>query len=182
MAVTVDEFFDYVPSLLRPRMPARFNKPAIDLQRRVHSASSWGDRAIKIMSQPVSIWGRNFRSTSRIRRFARLRATALPTARLAETPNLEIPFPLGAMTRIVNGWAYDFPVRRTRLNSVELVSRYLRSIYLIRLHSDPRNTSSSTPKGGRRPPAIFLSLPIYLFNVIVHAHREMLSSLQASTL
>jgi hypothetical protein len=33
MAVIVDEFFDYVPSLLRPSMPARFSKPAIDLQR-----------------------------------------------------------------------------------------------------------------------------------------------------
>jgi hypothetical protein len=27
------------------------------------------------------------------------------------------------------------------LKSVELVSRYLRSIYLIKLHPDPRNTS-----------------------------------------
>jgi hypothetical protein len=49
---------------------------------------------------------------------------------------------------MANGWAYDFPVRRTRLKSVELVSRYLRFIYLIKLHPDPRNTSRHNKEAG----------------------------------
>lgn len=63
-----------------------------------------------------------------MRRFALFRVTALPTERLALTPNLEFVIPLGDAIRMASGWAYDFPVRRTRLKSVELVSRFLRFI------------------------------------------------------
>ena len=161
MAASVDVFVHFEPSLSRPRIPARFNKPVIESQSWVHSASFMGDRAIKRTSQPGLISARFFRNTSRIRRFALFRATAPPTARLADTPNREMPFPFGAMTRIVNGWAYDFPVRRTRLKSVELVSRYLRSIYLIKLHPDPRNASPHNCQS---------SFPVYLLHMIVHTH------------
>lgn len=63
---------------------------------------------------------------SRKRRFARLRSTAFPTERPAETPMCKSPVVLGMVTNTISGWAYDFPNRRTRLKSIDLVRRNLR--------------------------------------------------------
>lgn len=107
---------------------ARLRSRTSDSQTLDHSACASEGRAIRIMSQPGKISGRYLFSPARMRRFVLFRVTALPTERLAVTPNLEFVIPLGDAIRMASGWAYDFPVRRTRLKSVELVSRFLRFI------------------------------------------------------
>lgn len=70
-----------------------------------------------------AIWGR---IASRIKRFARLRSTAFPIERPADTANRVLPSSLGKATNTRSGWAKDFPNRRTRLKSFVPVRRNLR--------------------------------------------------------
>jgi hypothetical protein len=78
------------------------------------------------MFQPGRILGSRGVTASRIKRFARLRSTALPIERPADTPTREVSPRLVSAISTISGWAKDFPDCRTRLNSVDLVRRYLR--------------------------------------------------------
>jgi len=82
--------------------------------------------AIKIKSQPGSKSGSNGRIASRKRRLALFRCTAPPTDLPAVTPTRTLGASLACTTNTTNGWAYDLPVRRTRLKSVDRVRRNLR--------------------------------------------------------
>jgi len=89
----------------------------------------------------------------RINRFARLRCTAPPIALLADSPTLVRELWLGKTTKITSGWAYDLPWRRTRIKSADCV----------------RRNSRFTGFGE-------LTVPVGLFDVIVHAHGELMAA------
>jgi len=81
-----------------------------------------GLRAMMSKSHPGLITGTSGRSAARIKRFARFLCTAFPIVRPAETANRECCKPLGRVINTINGWAKDFPNRRTRLTSADLFS------------------------------------------------------------
>jgi len=85
-----------------------------------------GFRARITRSHPAAMLGMRGRIDSRRIRFARLRFTAFPIERPADTANLERSNSFGRTMSTINGWAYDFPKRLTRSKSVLLVKRNLR--------------------------------------------------------
>jgi hypothetical protein len=98
---------------------------------RAVSISEWaafikGFRASRTTSHPDAMLGISGRRVSLKIRFARLRWTAFPIVRLAAVANRELSILFGWAINTINGWAYDFPYRRTRSKSVELVKRNLR--------------------------------------------------------
>lgn len=78
-------------------------------------------------SHPGLIFARDDRSASRRMRLALFLWTAFPIDRPAAIANLVLSMLLGSTMTTINGWAYVFPNRLTRLKSVELVRRNLRS-------------------------------------------------------
>ena len=105
---------------------ARRSKPISAWRISRKEAAGNEGRAIKIKSQLGSKSGNNGRIASRKRRLALFRWTAPPTDRPAVTPTRTLGASLVCTTNTTNGWAKDFPVRRTRLKSVDRVRRNLR--------------------------------------------------------
>ena len=110
--------------------PARLNSSCTATQISEKPAWSIGFRARKIMSHPSGRLGSHWLIQARNRRFARLRCTAIPTARPATTPTRACWLSWGAAMNTTSGCAYDLPIRRTRWKSVDRVRRNLRFTHL----------------------------------------------------
>jgi hypothetical protein len=106
-----------------------------------------GARARRTKSQPVEIEGISPSRQARSLRFARLRTTAFPTDFPAATPMRTSPRWLGSANNTTSGCVKDFPESRTRLKSVDLVSRSSRFTHLP-------GYLSNLPDGSRIEPAI----------------------------
>ncbi len=79
-----------------------------------NSACSAPARAMKIKSQPWAMFSRRCRTTSRINRLARLRATAFPIFFPTTNPKRLVSIPLGHARRMISGCDQDLPASQTR--------------------------------------------------------------------
>ena len=139
-----------------------------------HEAVNMAARATSTMSHPGRARPRYGRIASRRRRLARLRRTALPTPRPAVTPQRDTVRPLAHVIRITSGWAWAFPVRRTRWKSAEPVSRYLRFIHLVGWMGARPGTRLRAHPGA----LIALCLPVDLLHMRVGANCKAMATLQ----
>ena len=135
-------------------------------------------------SQPVVISGRRGYSAFRMRRLARFRWTAFPTARPAAIPNREVSPGLGKTISTNSGWANDFPNSRTRWKSVDLVRRNLRFTLWYRevLHGSIKHDPTINTLLGYSGRCIDSTLPINLLSVVVHYHSKAIASLSSPAL
>jgi hypothetical protein len=121
-------------------------------------------RAINRISCPERIWSSSGNIAVRSTRLARLRCTAIPTARPAATATRSFPKSLGRLTNTTNGCATDFPSRRTRLKSAGLLRRNPRFTYTLH----PRSKVEQ------------LGVPIHFLNVIGR-DSQFVATLKAAT-
>jgi len=105
---------------------ARSSKPFRTRRISIKDAESKAGRATRIKSQPGCNSSKRGRIASRNKRLALFLFTAPPTDRPAVTPTRNFCDSLTWTNNTTNGWANDFPERRTRLKSVDRVRRYLR--------------------------------------------------------
>jgi hypothetical protein len=140
-------------------------------------------RAIRIRSQPGINWGNNGRIASRRRRLALFRCTAPPTDRPAVTPTRTLGASLACTTNTTNGWAYDLPVRRTRLKSVDRVRRNLRCTRTSKCQLFL--SFQCITQGVRAPPRRsnrLVILPPYFLDMLVGFRGQAIATAQATAL
>jgi hypothetical protein len=150
---------------------ARLNNPVIASLSCSVVASTIGRRASIIISHPGWICSSCGFIAARIWRLARLRFTAFPIERLAAIPHRKPLVSFGNTINTTSGWAKDFPNRRTRWKSVDLVRRNLRftrtSQDCIQVFDAPAPVRLAFDR---------LTLPVNFLDVIIHAHGQALTS------
>jgi len=156
------------------RQFVRATKPETASSMAAHEAVNIAARATSTMSHPGRARPRYGRIAWRKRRLARLRRTALPTPRPAATPQRDTARPLAHVIRITSGWAWAFPVRRTRWKSAEAVSRYLRFIHLVGWMGARPGTQPCAHPGA----LIASCLPVGLLHMRVGANCKAMATLQ----